>query len=173
MVMRTLGLTALAGYIATIFAANYLIEHVGIVDVGFGFHAPAAVYAAGAAFTLRDIVQRTLGRSPVVVAIIIGAGLSFLVAPAFAVASGVAFLVSELADFSVYTPLARRSWLGAITLSNTVGLVIDSLLFLWLAFGSLEFLSGQIVGKVWITGVTVLLLAAGRAMWPRPAVETA
>jgi uncharacterized PurR-regulated membrane protein YhhQ (DUF165 family) len=29
-----------------------------------------------------------------------------------------------------------------------VGLVADSVLFLWLAFGSLEFLAGQIVGKL-------------------------
>jgi hypothetical protein len=34
--------------------------------------------------------------------------------------------------------------------SGTVGLVIDSVVFLWLAFGSLEFLLGQIVGKAWM-----------------------
>jgi len=31
-----------------------------------------------------------------------------------------------------------------------VGLVVDSVVFLWLAFGSLEFLLGQIVGKTWM-----------------------
>lgn len=160
--MRRIGLVAALGYIATIFAANWLIEHVGIVPVGFGLMAPAGVYAVGVAFTLRDIVQRTLGREWTVVAILIGAALSYLVSPAFAIASGVAFLVSEFADFAVYTPLERRSWLGAVTLSNTVGLTLDSVLFLWLAFGSLAFLPGQIVGKAWMTLLAVLLLATGR-----------
>jgi uncharacterized PurR-regulated membrane protein YhhQ (DUF165 family) len=63
------------------------------------------------------------------------------------------------ADFTVYTPIKERSWLGAVTLSNTVGLVIDSVLFLLLAFGSLDFLAGQIVGKLWMTVLAVALLA--------------
>jgi uncharacterized PurR-regulated membrane protein YhhQ (DUF165 family) len=164
--MTRLGLAAFAFYIGTIFAANWLIEHVGIINVGFGLHAPAGVLMVGLAFTLRDIVQRTLGRDVVVVAIIVAAGLSWFVAPAFALASGVAFLVSETADFAVYTPLERRSWLGAVALSNTVGLVLDSVLFLWLAFGSLQFLAGQIVGKAYMTVLAVLLLAVVRRAIP-------
>jgi uncharacterized PurR-regulated membrane protein YhhQ (DUF165 family) len=31
-----------------------------------------------------------------------------------------------------------------------VGLVIDSIVFLWLAFGSLDFLLGQVIGKAWM-----------------------
>lgn len=152
------GVVAAVAYIATIFAANWLIEHVGIVSVGFGLMAPAGVFAAGLALTFRDVVQVTLGRVAVIAAILIGASLSYLVSPAFAVASGVAFLVSELADFAVYTPLERRSFLGAVALSNTVGAVIDSMLFLWLAFGSLEFLPGQVVGKTWATLAVLPLL---------------
>jgi hypothetical protein len=157
--MHRIGVVALAGYIATIFAANWLIEHAGIVNVGFGLMAPAGVFAAGLALTLRDVVQVTLGRLAVVAAILVGAALSYTVSPAFAVASGVAFLVSELADLAVYTPLERRSWLGAVGLSNTVGAVIDSMLFLWLAFGSLEFLAGQVVGKTWTTLAAIAILA--------------
>lgn len=157
--MQRIGYVAVAGYVATIFAANWLLEHVGIVSVGFGLMAPAGVYAAGLAFTFRDIVQRTLGRRAAVAAILVGAGLSTFVSPEFALASGAAFLVSELADFAVYTPLERRSWLGAVALSNTVGLTIDSVLFLWLAFGSLALLPGQIVGKAWATLTAVALLA--------------
>ena len=59
---------------------------------------------------------------------------------------------------AVYTPLRRRNWLVAVALSNTVGLVADSLLFLWLAFGSLDFLPGQVVGKLWMTVLAVALL---------------
>jgi uncharacterized PurR-regulated membrane protein YhhQ (DUF165 family) len=157
-----LGLLALAGYIATIFVANWLIQHVGPVPVGFGLIAPAGVYAAGVAFTLRDVVQRALGRHAAVLAILVGAGASYLISPAFAVASAVAFLVSELADFAVYTPLERRSWLGAVLVSNTVGLLVDSWLFLTLAFGSLQFLPGQLVGKTWVTLLAVAALAVVR-----------
>jgi hypothetical protein len=157
--VNRIGIAAVIGYIATIFAANWLIEHVGIVNVGFGLMAPAGVFAAGIALTLRDVVQVTLGRLAVVAAILVGALLSYTVSPAFAVASAVAFLVSELADLAVYTPLERRSWLGAVGLSNTVGAVVDSALFLWLAFGSLAFLPGQVLGKTYTTIAAVALLA--------------
>ncbi|MGH2898381.1 MAG: hypothetical protein ACRDMZ_06875 [Solirubrobacteraceae bacterium] len=108
-----------------------MIENVGIVDVGFGQQAPAAVYAAGVALTFRDIVQRTLGREAAIVAILLGTAVSLLFAPMFAFASATAFLAAELADFAVYTPIAERSFLLAVLISNTVGLVIDSMLFLW------------------------------------------
>jgi uncharacterized PurR-regulated membrane protein YhhQ (DUF165 family) len=75
-----------------------------------------------------------------------------------ALASGTAFLASELADMLVYVPLRRRHWLGAVALSNTVGLVVDSALFLWLAFGSLDFLAGQVVGKAEMTVLAVGVL---------------
>ncbi len=70
--------------------------------------------------------------------------------PAFVAASTTAFLLSELADLAVYTPLQRRRFVRAVIASSVIGLVVDSMVFLWLAFGSLEFLGGQIVGKAWI-----------------------
>jgi uncharacterized PurR-regulated membrane protein YhhQ (DUF165 family) len=148
----------LAAYILTIFGANWLITHVGVVPVGFGLYAPAGVYLAGLAFTCRDLTQEQLGRAWTFGAILIGAALSALVSPAFALASGTAFLLSETADLLVYTPLRERHWLSAVALSNTVGLVIDSALFLTLAFGSLAFLPGQLVGKLWMTVLAVLVL---------------
>jgi queuosine precursor transporter len=168
--MRALGIFAFASFIATIFAANWLIENVGIVSVGFGLMAPAGVFMVGIAFTCRDLLQRTLGVRWTVAAVLIGAALSAFVSPAFAFASGVAFLVSELADLTVYTPLERKSWLGAVGLSNTVGLLVDSWLFLTLAFGSLEFFWGQVVGKAWMTlAAVVVLWMAQRAVLARRA----
>jgi uncharacterized PurR-regulated membrane protein YhhQ (DUF165 family) len=169
--MRSLGYVAVVGYVSTIFAANWLIEHVGLVGVGFGLMAPAGVFAAGFALTFRDVVQSTLGRPSVVAAILAGTLLSLIVSPTFAAASGVAFLLSELADFAIYTPMERRSWLGAVALSNTAGAVIDSALFLWLAFGSLTFFWGQFVGKTWTTLAVLPLLAVSRRyISPREAV---
>ena len=156
-----------AAFIACVFGANWAIQTFGFVPVGFGLMAPAGVYFAGLTFTFRDLAHERVGRGWGIVAIIIGAALSALVSPTFAIASGVAFLVSEMADLAVYSPLRRRNWLGAVAASNTVGLVVDSALFLWLAFGSLEFLTGQVVGKAWMTVLAIIVLGGVRALSQR------
>lgn len=56
---RSLGIACLAGYILSIYAANWLLVHVGFVTVWPGVSAPAGVYAAGFAFTFRDLTQTT------------------------------------------------------------------------------------------------------------------
>jgi uncharacterized PurR-regulated membrane protein YhhQ (DUF165 family) len=150
-------------FIASIVGANWAIATFGIVPVGFGLMAPAGVYFAGLTFTLRDALHEVGGRRWVIAAILGGAALSGLLAgPQLAVASGVAFLVSEFSDYAVYAPLRSRSWLGAVVASNIVGTVVDSALFLWIAFGSLAFLPGQIVGKLWMTALAVVVLTAWR-----------
>jgi uncharacterized PurR-regulated membrane protein YhhQ (DUF165 family) len=151
-------------YAGTVLGANWAVSRYGAVPVGLGLVAPAGVYFAGLAFTLRDLLHDVAGRWVVLVAIAAGAGLSLAVThpQRIAVASAAAFAASELADLAVYEPLRRRKWLLAVAASNVVGLVVDSALFLTLAFGSLAFLPGQAVGKAWITVLAVALLAAGR-----------
>lgn len=156
---QPVGIAALAGYVACVLAANWAIDRFGFVPVGFGLEAPAGVYLAGATFTLRDLTQDALGRSWVLIAILVGAVLSAAISPRFALASGIAFGVSELVDLAVYTPLRERGLLRAVAASNAVGLVADSALFLWLAFGSLDLLAGHVLGKVWMTMVAIALLA--------------
>jgi uncharacterized PurR-regulated membrane protein YhhQ (DUF165 family) len=144
----------------TIPAANWLIGHAGtvcvpngpcLVPVAPGIMAPSGVLMIGLALVLRDLVQRRLGVEFGIGAIIVGAAISAgLAPPSLVVASAAAFLLSEFADFAVYTPLARRRLVVAVFTSSVVGLVVDSIVFLWLAFGSLEFLTGQIVGKLWM-----------------------
>lgn len=153
----------------TIPAANWMIGHVGtvcvpnglcLVPVAPGIMAPSGVLMVGAALVLRDLVQRRLGVEFGIGAIIVGAAISAgLAPPSLVLASAVAFLLSEFADFAVYTPLARRRLVAAVVASSIVGLVVDSLVFLWLAFGSLEFLLGQIVGKLWMVLLAVPLVA--------------
>jgi uncharacterized PurR-regulated membrane protein YhhQ (DUF165 family) len=110
----------------------------------------------GIALVLRDLVQRRLGAGYSAAAVVAGAALSALLAPpALVVASGVAFLLSEAADMAVYTPLARRRLIAAVVASSLVGLVVDSVIFLWLAFGSLDFLAGQVVGKAWMVLLSI------------------
>lgn len=145
---RYFGVAALIIYIATIWLANYLVKHYGLVTVGFGLVAPAGVYCAGAALVLRNVVQRTLGRPVSVLAIIVGAGLSYFISPTLATASAAAFLFSEFADFTVYTPLSRNGFAIAAFCGAVVGAAIDSVIFLQLAFHDLTFWKGQFVGKM-------------------------
>jgi hypothetical protein len=109
----------LAGYIATIFAANWALAAWGMVPIGFGLLAPASVWFAGLAFTFRDRTHDALGRRWTIAAIVAGAACSALVSPTFALASSAAFLLSETADFAVFDPLRRRSWLTAVAPSPT------------------------------------------------------
>lgn len=168
-----LGIAAFVAFIATIWLANWAVEHWGVVGVGFGLVAPAGVYFAAVAFTLRDTVHRNLGRAWVLAAIALGALVSYLVSDgvtipggvmSLALASGIAFAASELADLAVYTPIRRRGWLPAVAASNAVGLVADSALFLWLAFGSEAFLKGQVVGKAWMTLAAIGVIAIVHAL---------
>jgi uncharacterized PurR-regulated membrane protein YhhQ (DUF165 family) len=86
--------------------------HVGgpcLIPVAPGVMAPSGVLMIGAALVLRDLVQRRLGIEFGIGAIFAGASISAAISPpALVIASASAFLVSELADFAVYTPLARR-----------------------------------------------------------------
>jgi hypothetical protein len=173
------GLLAFAAFIASIPLANWMIGHVGtvcaphgpcLVPVAPGLLAPSGVLTVGAALVLRDVVQRCLGWAWGLAAILIGTALAGLVAPAtLAFASGTAFLLSELADFAVYTPLQRKRLVLAVVASALVGLVVDSVVFLSLAFGSLEFLAGQVVGKTWAVLVAIPLVRLLRRAAPTPA----
>lgn len=146
-------------YVACIPLANLLVTHLAPVPVGFGFLAPAGVFVAGVAFTARDLLQRWAGRKWAVVAILAGTVLSLLLAdPRLALASAAAFAASELIDMGAFTALERRSFAGAVLTSNVAGLVVDSAIFLWLAFGSLAFLPGQILGKLWMTLAALVIL---------------
>ena len=166
---RSEGFLFLVLFCLTIPTANWMIGHVGttclahgpcVLPVAPGLMAPSGVMMVGAALVLRDLVQRRLGAGFGLVAIVIGALISWMLAPAaLVIASSAAFLLSEFADFAVYTPLARRRLLLAVTASSVAGLVVDSIVFLWLAFGSLQFLEGQIVGKLWMVLIATPLIA--------------
>jgi hypothetical protein len=130
------------------------------VPVAPGLMAPSGVIMVGMALVFRDLVQRRLGTAISALAVLAGSALSALYAPAsLVVASASAFLLSEFADLAVYTPLARRRLVTAVIASSCVGLVVDSIVFLWLAFGSLDFLVGQIVGKAWMVLLSIPLVA--------------
>ena len=173
------GTTAFVVFLGCVPLANWLILHVGtvcvpdgpcLVPVAPGIMAPSGVLTVGVALVLRDVVQRCLGLRSGLIAIAAGTAVSAFVAPAsLVIASGTAFALSELVDFAVYTPLQRRRLLLAVVASSLAGLVVDSIVFLSLAFGSLEFLSGQIIGKVWAVLIAMPLVRLVRRVAPTPA----
>jgi uncharacterized PurR-regulated membrane protein YhhQ (DUF165 family) len=166
---RLEGFVFLTGFCLCIPAANWLIGNAGtvcvpegpcLIPVAPGLMAPSGVLMIGLALVLRDLVQRRLGLAWAIASILAGAALSAIVAPpALVVASAVAFLLSELADLAVYTPLQRRRLLLAVFSSSMVGLVVDSAVFLYLAFGNLAFLAGQVIGKAWMVLLAMPLIA--------------
>jgi queuosine precursor transporter len=163
------GVIFLVLFCLTIPAANWMIGNVGtvcvpkgpcLIPVAPGLMAPSGVLMVGLALVLRDLVQRRLGVEFGIGAIVAGAAISAgLAPPSLVLASAAAFLLSEFADFAVYTPLARRRLVLAVVASSLAGLVVDSIVFLYLAFGSLEFLIGQIVGKAWMVLLAIPLVA--------------
>jgi uncharacterized PurR-regulated membrane protein YhhQ (DUF165 family) len=169
---RIEGIAFLIAFGLTIPAANWMIGHLGtfcapdgpcLIPVAPHLMAPSGVLMIGVALVLRDLVQRRLGVGYSAAAAVVGAILSALVAPpSLVIASGAAFLLSESADLAVYTPLARRGLVAAVLASSLVGLVVDSMIFLWLAFGSLDFLAGQVVGKGWMVLLSIPFVYALR-----------
>ncbi len=166
------GAVFLALFALTIPAANWLIGNVGtkcvpngpcLIPVAPGLMAPSGVITIGLALVLRDLVQRRLGVTAAILAILAGAALSAAIAPPkLVIASAIAFLLAELADLAVFTPLQKRGLVFAVAASSAVGLVVDSMIFLQLAFGNLDFLLGQVVGKAWM-----VLLALPFVAWIR------
>jgi uncharacterized PurR-regulated membrane protein YhhQ (DUF165 family) len=166
---RLEGFVYLSAFGLCIPAANWLIGNAGtvcvpdgpcLIPVAPGVMAPSGVLMIGLALVLRDLVQRRLGLMWAVAAIFAGAALSGAFAPPpLVAASAIAFLLSEFADLAVYTPLQRRRLLLAVFASSMVGLVVDSAVFLYLAFGNLNFLAGQVIGKAWMVLLAMPLIA--------------
>jgi len=141
-------------YFGLVILANWLASRY-VVSVGFGLVAPAGVFCIGAVLVLRDWLQQLHGLLWTM-ALVYAAGLaSWAIGDAagwtslekIAVASVVAFTVSETVEAVVFTPLRRRNLTLGVGLSATVGNALDSWLFLQLAFGSQALFTGQFVGK--------------------------
>lgn len=117
-------------YLAAIVAINIGFEHTTPIALPNGDVWPPMSVAVGTIFVLRDYAQREIGHR-VLLVMLAGAVLSYLMAsPALAAASLLAYLVSELTDWGVYTftswPFQRRVWM-----SSVISAPVDSAVFLW------------------------------------------
>jgi uncharacterized PurR-regulated membrane protein YhhQ (DUF165 family) len=160
---------AFALFAATIPAANWLIGNVGncipngpcLIPVGFGLMAPSGVLMIGLALVLRDWLHELAGWKWAMAAVLVGAGLSLLFSPpALAMASAAAFMLSEMADTAVYARLRERGKPIAVMASQIVGAALDSMLFVYLAFGSLDFSAGTTLAKLYAGAIVAAILVA-------------
>lgn len=117
-------------YIALIVAVNYGFSVVPLVKLPDGTMWPPLSLVVGFIFVVRDFAQREIGHK-VLLAMLIGAALSYVMAdPYVAVASAAAFLVSELADWLIYS-LTKRPLSQRIIYSSLLSAPLDSAVFLF------------------------------------------
>lgn len=161
---QTIAIGAAAGLLGSVVLANYATSTYGMIPVGFGLTSTAGTFLAGLTFILRDALQDAAGKRAAITAILLAAILSFAISDPFvAMASAAAFLLAELCDLAVYTPLRKRGYIRAAIASNVVGSFVDTVAFLAIAgFAILPAVPGQMVAKLAVTAAVVLLVAGIR-----------
>src|SRR5439155_5580804 len=120
--------------------------------------APAGVFAIGAVLVLRDWIQQLSGLKTTMAMVYIAGIASWVIGNAagwtslqkIALASVIAFTISETVEAVIFTPIRRRNLSLGVCLSGTAGNALDSFVFLAIAFGSQEFFVGQFIGKSWM-----------------------
>ena len=115
-------------YVVSIVAVNIGFVYIPPVPL-LGEMFPPMSLVVGLIFILRDFAQREIGHK-VLIAMAIGAVLSYFMADPFvALASVVAFAISEMVDWAVYT-FTKRPLKDRILLSSALGTPVDSAVFL-------------------------------------------
>ena len=116
-------------YVGLIVLVNMGFSVVPLVDIPGGEKWPPMSLVVGFIFVARDFAQREIGHR-VIIAMLIAAALSYVMADPFvAMASLAAFLISEFADWAVYS-FTGRSFRQRVLISSAVGTPVDSIVFL-------------------------------------------
>ena len=123
-------------------ASNFLVQFplqgmLGAINLGDLLTWGAFTYPF--AFLVTDLTNRHYGprnaRIVVICGFIVGLVLSwYLSQPRIAIASGLAFLLGQLFDISVFNRLRRQSWWQAPLAGSMLGSILDTVLFFSVAF---------------------------------------
>jgi len=127
-------------YLASIVAVNLAFSFLPMVKLPLDQTIPVGTLLVGFIFVLRDYAQREIGGG-IYLAMVVGVILSYVMADPFvAVASAVAFGISELVDSLVFT-VTKKSMRDRILVSSAASTPVDSAIFLsmigffnWLGF---------------------------------------
>jgi uncharacterized PurR-regulated membrane protein YhhQ (DUF165 family) len=124
-------------------------------------------------FLVCDLTNRAVGPAAARRVAWIGFAVAVLVSGAFApwriaLASGTAFIVSQVLDILVFNRWRRASWWKAPLIGSQVASVIDTGVFFFLAFAGTQLNWLQLAGGDLLVKATmaVLLLAPYRALLP-------
>lgn len=135
-------------YILSIVGINYTFAFAPMLNIG-GAMLPSAAFLVGFVFVVRDFAQRSVGHW-VLLAMLAGSVISYYMAsPQVATASLLAFIISELVDWAIYT-FTRRPFEQRIMLSSLASTPVDSVVFLSL----IGFFSPE--GAVLMTGAKLV-----------------
>jgi len=130
-------------YIALIVAVNYGFTVTPLIALPGGEKWPPMSLLVGFVFVARDFAQREIGHR-VIIAMLAAGALSYVMADPFVAAASVAaFLISEFADWAVYS-FTGRPFSQRVLLSSAVGTPLDSVVFL------------GIIGHLSVTGVAAM-----------------
>lgn len=157
------GILAMA---AIVVASNILVQHL------FGQWLTWGAFTYPLAFLVTDVMNRVYGagpaRSVVFVGFIVGVFCSLvgtqiigefgpLVTFRVAVGSGVAFLVAQLLDVSIFSMLREREWWKAPLASTLVGSSVDTALFFSIAFSAQMAFVDQAADVSWANEILPIL----------------
>ena len=124
-------------YIGLIVIVNVGFSYVPLMEIPWGEKWPPMSLVVGFIFVARDFAQRELGHK-VIVAMLFAAVLSYYMADPFvALASLAAFLISEFADWALYS-LTRKPFSQRVLISSAVSTPRGSVVFLGI-IGHLSF----------------------------------
>ena len=116
-------------YVVLIVLVNWGFTVVPLVELPGGEMWPPMSLVVGLIFVARDFAQREIGHRVIIAMLAAAAASYFMANPFVAVASLSAFLISEFADWAVYS-FTRRPFSQRILLSSLIGTPLDSIAFL-------------------------------------------
>lgn len=146
-----------------LFVLSAVLANLMVFWLGAAFAPLIAFLFIGANFFLRDALHETFGEKNLMwkmlcLSVITG-WVSFLINPSvymIALASTVAFVSSTLSDTVVYQVLKNKAWLMKVNASNVVSSAIDTVVFMFIAFGGaplylllLQFCTKLLGGAAW------------------------
>ena len=160
--------TPIAAMAAVIVLSNVLVQHPINDWLTWG------AFSYPLVFLVTDLCNRALGpgaaRRVAWVGFALAVAVSLALAPwRIALASGAAFIVSQLLDIAVFNRWRQQSWWKAPLIGSLVASVVDTAVFFFLAFAGsdmnwLLLASGDLAVKVLMAAV---LLAPYRVLLPR------
>ncbi len=142
-------IVAVGAMAAIIAGSNFLVQypvHAVIGSINLADLLTFAAFTFPIAFLVTDLTNRLFGAASARKVVFAGFAVAVVVSivlatPRIAIASGSAFLISQLMDVSIFDKLRSGRWWRAPLVSSMIGAVVDTFIFFSFAFAaSLSFL---------------------------------